>query len=141
MKTVVVDTDALIALINKGDTLATKSIEILGVLYKKEVKLIYPATTIVEAITTVQRKLSNPMLATELAQMLRSGQFDIVAVDQEILELAETLFKPGGSKQNTMFDSIVAAVAKTLGADAIFSFDKWYEKIGLKLATSLVQEL
>lgn len=137
METVVVDTDALIALISKDDALAAKAIETLESLYKREVKLLYPSTTIVETITTLQRKLSKPSLAHEINQMIRSGQFNIISVDQTTLELAETLFKPSGSKQNTMFDATVAAIAMAIEADAIFSFDKWYEKIGLRLATSL----
>ena len=137
MKTVVVDTDGLIALVNKDDVLALDAVKTLEDLHASEVKLVYPSTTIVEAITTFQSKLSNSGLAGDMAQMLRDGQFNIVPVDQNILEQAETLFKPKGSKQNTMFDAVVAAVAKTTNADAIFSFDKWYEKVGLRLATSL----
>ena len=138
MKTVVVDTDALIALISKDDALAPKAVKILQGLYEREVKLVYPATTIVEATTTIQRELSDPSLAGEIAQMIRDSRLDIVAIDQGILELAETLFAPTGSKQNTMFDAVVAAIAQILEADAVFSFDKWYEKIGLTLASGLV---
>lgn len=137
MKTVVVDTDALIALVNKDDALASDAVRTLQDLYANEVKLVYPSTTIVEAITTFQRKLSNSGLAGDIAQMLRGGQFNIVPVDQNILEEAELLFKPDGSKQNTMFDAVVAVVANAINADAIFSFDRWYEKVGLRLASSL----
>jgi predicted nucleic acid-binding protein len=137
MKTVVVDTDALIALVNKDDSLALDAVRTLKNLYSNEVKLIYPSTTIVEAMMTFQRKLSNSCLASDIAQMLRDGQFNVVSVDQNILEQAEILFKPKDSKQNTMFDAVVAVIAQTTNADAIFSFDKWYEKNGLKLAASL----
>lgn len=139
MKTVVVDADVLIALVNKDDSLAEKTIEMLQKLYDKGVKLVYPATTIVEAVTAIQRKLSNPGLASELARMIRDSQLDILQVDQTILELAETLFKPYGSKQNTLFDAVVAATAKNIKADAIFGFDSWYEKVGLKLVVNLIE--
>jgi predicted nucleic acid-binding protein len=138
MKTVVVDTDVLIALVNKDDALATKTIETLQNLYDKGVKLVYPSTAIVEAVTAIQRKLSNPVLTSELTQMIRDSQLEIVSVDQSTLELAETLFKPYGSKQNTLFDATVAATVKTIKADAVFSFDSWYEKVGLKLAVNLI---
>ena len=137
MKTVVVDADAFIALINKDDVLAAEAIKIFENLYASEVKLVYPSTNIVEAITTFQRKLNAPALASDMAQMLSNSQFNIISVDQNTFEIAETLFKPDGSKRNTMFDAVVAAVAKITRADAVFSFDKWYEKIGLKLATNL----
>lgn len=35
------------------------------------------------------------------------------------------LYNPHGSKQNTLFDAVVATIAKELNADAIFSFDEW----------------
>jgi predicted nucleic acid-binding protein len=36
-----------------------------------------------------------------------------------------------------VFDALVAAVAKKNNADAIFSFDAWYQKQGFKLVTNL----
>jgi hypothetical protein len=47
-------------------------------------------------------------------------------VDHEILGEAADLFNPLASKKNTLFDAVVAAIAKRLNADAIFSFDGWY---------------
>ncbi len=137
MKTLVVDADAIIALINKVDVLALDAVKTLKDLYASEVKLVYPPTTIVEVITTFQRKFSDSGLSSVIAQMLKDGQFNIVPVDQNLLEQAETLFKPRDSKQNTMFNAVIAAIAKTTNADVIFSLDKWYEKVGLRLATSL----
>ena len=43
------------------------------------------------------------------------------------------------AKKNTLFDAVVAAIAKRLNADAIFSFDEWYRKIGLTLTDDLIQ--
>lgn len=137
MKTIIVDSDALIAIVNKDDLMSSKAIKTLENLYKQQAKLIYPVTTIAETITTLQRKLSNPKLAAEVNQMIMDSHFSIAAVDQEILYLAQSIFNPKGSKQNTFFDAIVAAVAKKLKADAIFSFDVWYQKSGFTLASNL----
>ena len=41
------------------------------------------------------------------------------------------------SKQNTLFDCIIATVARKYSAGAIFSFDKWYTKIGFTLASEI----
>ena len=57
--------------------------------------------------------------------------------DDAVLAEALTLFNPHGSKQNTLFDAVVAALAKRLDADAIFSFDSWYEKRGFRLVAQL----
>jgi predicted nucleic acid-binding protein len=140
MKTVIVDSDALIALLNKDDLLANKAIKTLEGLHKLEARLLYPATTLVETTTTLQRRLSNATLAKDIVKMIKESQFPIIAVDQEILELAEALFDPYGSKQNTLFDAVVAAIAKKQKADAIFSFDVWYEKIGLTLAFNILED-
>jgi predicted nucleic acid-binding protein len=37
-----------------------------------------------------------------------------------------------------LFDALVAAVAKKNNADAIFSFDEWYKKLGFTLVTGLI---
>jgi len=138
IQTIIVDSDALIALLNIEDSLASKALKTLEALHIQGARLLYPATTLVETTTTLQRKLSNPSLTTEIVRMIRENQFPVVPVDQEILELAEVLFKPTGSKQNTLFDAIVAVIAKKLHADAVFGFDKWYEKVGLTLASNLI---
>ena len=140
MKVAIVDSDALIALLNKDDSLADKAIKTLESLHMQGVRLLYPATTLVETTTALQRKLSNPSLASEVIRMIKESQFTVVPVDQEILELAELLFRPQGSKQNTLFDAVVAAIAKKLNADAIFGFDAWYEKVGFTLASSLTEQ-
>ena len=54
----------------------------------------------------------------------------VQAVDHAVLTEAADLFHPNGSKKNTPFDAVVAAIAKRFNADAIFSFDEWYRKWG-----------
>ena len=138
MKTVIVDSDALIALLNKDDLLANKAIKTLEGLHKLEARLLYPATTLVETTTTLQRRLSNATLTRDIVKMIKESQFPIVAVAQETIESAEELFNPSGSKQNTLFDAVVAVIAKQQKADAVFSFDSWYEKVGLTLAYKII---
>ncbi len=139
MKTVIVDSDALIALLNKDDLLTDKAVKTLEGLYRLDTRLFYPATTLVETTTALQRKLSNAALTKDIVKMIRDSQFPVIAVDQEILESAESLFNSNGSKQNTLFDAVVAAIAKSQKADAVFSFDSWYEKIGLTLAFNILE--
>jgi predicted nucleic acid-binding protein len=47
-----------------------------------------------------------------------------------MLTQASTLVQPFGSKQNTLFDAIVATIARKYSATGIFSFDAWYTKQG-----------
>ena len=74
-----------------------------------------------------------------LSTNCKTAIFLIQAVDQETILTAATLFHPLASKKNTLFDAVVAATAKHLHADAIFSFDQWYTKLGLSLASDLIE--
>ncbi len=138
MKTIIVDADGLIALFNKDDAHAEKAVLLLQDLVREEAKIIYPATTIVEATTTLQRKLHKPELAAQIAVLVKENQFPIVSINEDTLNDAVSYFKPvESSKHNTLFDAVVAAVAKKTNADAIFSFDKWYTKQGFTLVADL----
>jgi predicted nucleic acid-binding protein len=138
MKTVVVDADGLIALFSKDDAHAETAMVLLQELVREEAKILYPSTAIVEATTTLQRKLNQPQLAAQIAELVKENQFPVEAVNEETLSDAVTYFKSTErSKHNTLFDAVVAAVAKKTNADAIFSFDKWYTKQGFVLVAEL----
>jgi len=100
--------------------------------------LLFPTTAICEAVTVLRGKLNRPEDASRIVQKFQSGDFPIQAVDHQILTDAAALFHPLASKKNTLFDAVVAALAKKLQADAIFRFDGWYKKIGLSLASDLL---
>ena len=50
-------------------------------------KILFPATAITEAITTMQVRLENPEQARELAAKVAASELPIVAVDAEIWKL------------------------------------------------------
>lgn len=97
-----------------------------------------PLTAVAEAITTVQRKLSNPHLADTMIQRVKAGAVTVEVIDKDVFDQALTLFAPYESKQNTVFDAIVAVLVRRYHADAIFSFDRWYPKIELPLAQEML---
>src|SRR5437764_4766915 len=102
---------------------------------------LFPTTAICEAVTVLRGKLNRPEDASRIVQKFQSGDFPIQAVDHQILTDAAALFHPLASKKNTLFDAVVAALAKKLHADAVFSFDGWYRKIGLRLAGDLTEKI
>ena len=134
---VIGDADSLIALLLENDANNKRAQNILAKLNKWETAIIYPNTAIAEAVTTLLRKHSNPELAGYLAKQYKDNIFRVEYVNEGIMRLAADLFNSKSSKKNTFFDAIVAAVAKSLNADAIFSFDGWYKKVGFKLASDL----
>ncbi len=136
---VIVDSDAIISLVNPADANKQRAAYILTKFQQMKANLYFPATTIVEAITTCQRTLSSPVLTNAMFDKVKRHELSILQVDEEVIALATSLFSPDGSKQNTFFDAVVAAMARQYKADAIFSFDKWYIKIGLTNAEDYLE--
>ncbi len=136
-KVVVGDADALIALVFEMDTNYTLATKTSTKLYQIGANVCFPNTAIAEAITTLSRKHSNPDLAAYLKKQYQENKFNVEYVNEKTMMQAADIFNPQGSKQNTFFDAIVAATASQLSADAIFSFDGWYKKLGFKLASDL----
>lgn len=134
---IVVDSDGLISNLDPQDIHHKSTQEILSKLVEKEAKLIYPATTIAETVTFLQGRLNSPELANQVIQLINDGQLTIESVDSETLRQAGSLMDFRKSKHNTLFDAVVATIAKKYQADAIFSFDKFYKSKGFKLASEL----
>ena len=137
-KVIIGDADAIVALFYKNDKLHQIAIKISNKLASTGVDIIIPHTALVEAMTVLQTKLSSPELADHLHKRTRQGVFIIEYIDEELDKVAGEYFNPLGPKHNTYFDSLVAATAKKLSVDTIFSFDKWYQKLGFKLASEQV---
>lgn len=129
----IADADGLISLLSKKDANHEKAKAIIKDVTSKGEKILFPATAITEAITTIQVRLENPDLAKELAEKVAASELPIVPIGAEILEIAVGLYSPAGSKKHTMFDATVAATAKKLGTQTLFSFDSWYRHQGFTL--------
>ncbi len=130
----VADADALIALTLEKDPNHEQAVSIGTKFLEKGVTVVFPVTVFPEAITSLKRAANQPEKAQLINKQLQQGAFHIEYLDEEILQYASRIFDYADSKQNTFFDAIVAATAKKLSADSIFSFDKWYPKLGYKLA-------
>jgi len=135
---VIVDADAIISFVYIDDENHRRAKKIMQQLVTTNVYLLFPTTAICEAVTVLRGKLNRPEDAKRILTKFQSGDFPVQAVDHAILTEAGELFNPNGSKKNTLFDAVVATIAKRLNADAIFSFDEWYRKIGLTLTEDLI---
>ena len=99
--------------------------------------MIYPSSAVLEAITVLQGKLNSGATAYGTAVVFSDPDVQVAEVSQKTLTDALNYFSPTTSKKNTLFDCVVMAVADENKANAIFSFDKIYEKKGFKLASKL----
>ncbi len=135
IKTIIVDSDALIALSLISDANHEKAVKISESWAKRGYTFIFPNTMLLETMTSLKRARNEPKIAHLInRQFLSKGAFNVLYVDEEIQTKAGKLFDSAGSKQNTPFDAVIAASAEVTEADAIFSFDNWYPKLGYKLA-------
>lgn len=92
---------------------------------------------ILEAIRVLTHKnFSRPMALNHALKAFLSIAKSclIVSLNQSSYYLAIELIKNYKLSGNRIFDAIVVATAKKLNTNIIFSFDDWYEKLGLKLA-------
>lgn len=136
---VVGDADALIALVHQEDVHHDKVLYYLRCLSSFQTRIIFPLTAIAEAVTTVQRKMHSPTFARTIIEHVEHNTILMSEVDRATFNKAITLFKPQGSKQNTIHDAIVASMAKQLNTTVVFSFDAWYRTVGLKLIIDVVE--
>ena len=134
---VIVDSDGIIGSLNPNDVHYSISHKILSKLTGKDIRFLYPATTIAESVTFLQGRMNEPELASKILDLVKENKLDIEPVDNKVLQEASLYMNLTGSKHNTLFDAIVLAIAKKHKAYAIFSFDKFYRSKGFKLASEL----
>jgi len=134
---IVGDADGLIALLHTDDVNHVVAVQAAKQLVAHQADVLFPLTAVVEAATALQRRLNNAALAETVRQHVINGELLIEEVEKDILTQASTLFQPFGSKQNTLFDAIVATIARKYSATGIFSFDEWYAKQGFTLIPNL----
>lgn len=135
---VVGDADGLISLALPLDPNHDLAVAGIAAFAEQGIEVIFPSTVFPEAVTSLKRAANQPEKAHLLARQFAKGVFNVVYVDQDIMNRACEIFDNAKSKQNTLFDAIVAATAEKLGANYIFSFDGWYPKLGLSLFTSFL---
>jgi len=132
-KIVVGDADSLVALADREDSNNSKAVKITTWLLSKDYEIIYPNTAILEAITALKRAKNLPDKANLIAEQYLEGAFAVQFISEMIQSQATQRFIKTNSKQDTIFDCLVAEVALELKADFVFSFDKFYTKQGLSL--------
>ncbi len=136
-KLVVGDADAIVAQANPEDSNHGKAVKIAQELVDSQARVIYPVTAVMEAITHMQRALNSGATAYGTAQLMIDPAVEVVEVNKQTLTSAVNYFSSKTSKKNTLFDCVVAAVAKEYKADAIFSFDHFYKTKGFTLVEEL----
>ncbi len=130
---ILLDSDALIAMVEESDASHERAIEIFDALTARNALFFITSTTVAEVITTLQRKYSHRSAAGDLYERFLTHWVEIVPVDRDIIASAHVYYISSGSKQNTIFDAINIAAVKAHHFDTIFSFDRWYSRQGVSV--------
>ena len=134
---VIVDADAIVAQAYPNDSNHQKAVAISNKLNDLGAQVIYPASAVLEATTVLQGRLNSGATAYGTAVVFSDPNVQVAEVSQNTLAKAMNYFSPITSKKNTLFDCVVMAIADEYKANAIFSFDRFYEKKGFKSASDL----
>ena len=136
----IIDTDAMLALINPTDALHKKAKALLGQLYAQNAHLFILPTTLSEfSLLSVSR--FGLAKTKDVVRVWTEGvSQELLEIDDALTQAAVKLFFYQTSKKESMFDCFVMAAAQKYRADCIFSFDRGYQKTknGLKLASDLL---
>lgn len=138
-KTVLVDSDALIGLINENDLLHRRCLKISNFLTQYGFSTIVPYPIVLESATTLARaqKVNRPDLAHRLLKDYAASRQPSLKQDN-VAKLVAKLYKPQASKKNTPFDFYILALAKKNNIKLVFSFDAFYQKRGLTLIEEII---
>lgn len=135
---VIADADAIVAQVYPDDPNHQKATQTSKNLANLGAQVMYPVTAVVEAVTFIQRVLSSGATAYGTAIAFTNPTVEVIEVNHQIFSRAvQQYFSPSTSKKNTLFDCIVAVVAQEQQADAIFSFDQFYKRLGFTFASEL----
>lgn len=134
---ILLDSDALIAMVEGSDASHERATEIFGELTARNARLFITSATVAEVITTLQRKYGHRSAAGDLYERLLTRWVEVVPVDRDLIADAHAYYTSSGSKQNTIFDAINIAAVKAHHLDAIFSFDRWYGRQGVSMVSDI----
>jgi len=138
-KYVLVDSDALIGLIDEDDILHKKAIQISQFLSRNDYVVLVPYPTILEAATALSRGIKKPELARKLLDDY-SNYSQPTLEEKSVAKVVPSVFDSKSSKKNTPFDCYLVALARLNKVNLIFSFDSFYKKQCLILAVEVIEK-
>ena len=135
---ILLDADALVALIKTNDSNHKKALEINDKLQTKGTTYYLSPFTTAEVITVLSYKVSQ-QAAKSFLKEIRKLDLPILKLEEKYSNLADKWFLKQNKKGISYFDCYNMALLEKYKAQvaAIFSFDTIYKKNGFKLAENL----
>jgi predicted nucleic acid-binding protein len=127
---ILVDADALVALAKADDVNHAKALK-LACKIKNDLLYLSPFT-VAEAATVFSYRFSH-LAARIFLKLVRQRNFTELSLDLKSRRLADEIFLAQNTRKTSWFDCLNAALYQLNSLDAIFSFDRFYRRMGLKL--------
>lgn len=130
---ILVDTDAIVALLNEQDANHRKALEVVNFLVRNSLLFVISNHVFGESLTVVSKKVGHKE-AVDYLHQVKGGLFEILRINEKLEDLAYNIFADQSSKNVSFIDCTNMAVLIRYRWNTIFSFDQVYPKNGFKLA-------
>lgn len=143
MKTTLIDTDAMFAIVHDEDVLHKQAMALLAELIRYGCNFLVLPTTISEFATLVTFRIGRERAQAVVEVWSEGAENTILEIDDAMSKNAIKRYQTQTSKEESLFDCYVMAAAEKYKVDCIFSFDKGYKKQrnGFTLAHELFPSL
>lgn len=130
---VLLDSDALIALHSVSDAHHLKAKKIFKKYLEMETELLVTSLVLQESATVVSYKFGQKQAVDFLESFSKAGIRQIF-VGEKMTAKAWDIFKRQEKKGTSFIDCANVAIYQETGAEEIMSFDKFYQRKGLKIS-------
>ena len=127
-----IDADAFIGLSYEYDVHSVTAVDLFVKLTDLKVEL-FTSWDVVDEVATKLSQFATKSTAEGFLNFLKNSEIEVKFTDLSVSKKAVDLFKKQTSKNVSLTDCANMVIAKDLGIDTIFSFDKHYKQNGFKL--------
>ena len=128
---VLIDSDAFIAWLRPGDLFHPHAREVFTRLQQHQTRLATTSLVILETATVLSHR-EGQTVARQFLQLVEESQLPVIHIDEALQTATLELFKSRTTKGTSMVDCANAVVAQQMGIPQVFSFDRFYQQLGLK---------
>jgi predicted nucleic acid-binding protein len=130
---VLIDTWALIALINRAEMLHGKAVAVSGRLRKQKRVRVVTEWTLTEFLGGAAKQPLRDFAVQMIDQLRQSPTVQIIPADSADWQLGFDLYKSRPDKEWSMVDCISILLCQRLGITDVFSADRHFEQAGLQI--------
>lgn len=131
------DTNVFVATRDFNDTTHKKALELTGFLAENKVAWYTSSEIVGETLTVLSQKLGKEIAIDWCKDFIKSG-IKVLFIDEIIYKDSQNYFIKTKQKNISFIDCSCVVTMKKNKIDTIFSFDKDFKKMGVKLLEDVV---